>query len=62
MWTLRTDYLTIPLEHGNYSAIAFDTEQEAIDWWNCVVPIPEQFPKKQTLTDSSGNVVASRNV
>ena len=62
MWTIHTDYVTVPLENGNYAAITFDTEQEARDWWSSVIPIPQHFLKRQTLVDSSGNVVASRDV
>lgn len=61
-WKITTEFLTtMPLEHGNWCAVEFDTEDEAMMWW--LAPDVRGVHKKVlTLTDHDGNVVDERVV
>lgn len=62
MWKIQTDYLTKPLEHGNFGAVLFDTEEEARDWWINVKPVVAHFRKLQSLVSPEGKIVEARTV
>lgn len=62
MWCLQTDYLTDPLEHGNYGMIMFDSEAEARDWWAVVKPIVANYTKVQTLWSPEGALLEIREI
>lgn len=62
MWTMKTEFITaVPLEHGNTSAISFDTEAEAWTWWEATTT-KSNHVRVQTLTDPAGKVLATRKV
>jgi hypothetical protein len=48
-----------PLEHGNWSSVEFDTEDEAMMWW-LAPDVRSVYKKILTLTDHDGNVVDER--
>ena len=59
-WKITTDFITeATLEHGNWSAIEFETEEEAMKWW-VATPVRSVYKKVVTLTDPSGKVVETR--
>ena len=61
-WTMRVDFVTAePLEHGNWSAVEFETEAEARLWWNAA-DTRSGMHRVMTLTDPDGNVVDQRVV
>ena len=62
MWTKKTEFITdVPLEHGNWSSVSFDTEEEAWTWWYAKDTL-STYPRVMTLTDPDGNVVDRRVV
>lgn len=59
-WTIRTEFVTeTPLEHGNWSAVEFETFEEAMEWW-CAPDVKSNYHRHMTLTDPEGRVVAGR--
>lgn len=61
MWTMKTVFVGVESENGDWSAVSFDTEAEAWSWWNAPVG-KATYVLVQTMTDSSGNVVKERVV
>lgn len=62
MWTMKTEFITdVPLEHGDWSSVSFDTEEEAWTWWYAKDTL-STYPRVMTLTDPAGKVRATRNV
>jgi hypothetical protein len=62
MWTMKTEFITdVPLEHGNWSSISFDTEAEARTWWDAKDTL-STYSRVMTLTDPAGKVLATRTV
>lgn len=61
-WVIKTEFMTeAPLEHGNWSAVEFDTEEEAQQWW--AAPNTRSVHNRHmTLTDPDGRVWAFRLV
>ena len=61
MWTMKTVFVGVESEHGNWSAVSFDTEAEAWSWWNAPATKGKNtYDRVQTMTDPSGNVVKKR--
>lgn len=61
-WVFRTDFITDkPLEHGNWSAVEFDTEAEARVWW-AAKDVLSTTVRVMTLTNPEGDVVGMRRV
>jgi hypothetical protein len=62
MWTIKADFVTDKVLDGGYwTSISYDTEEEAMQWWNA--PIGKSIVhRKFTMTDPSGNVVATKEV
>jgi hypothetical protein len=61
-WVFRTDFITDkPLEHGNWSAVEFDTEEEAREWWSAKDTVSNTV-RVMTLTNPQGQVVDTRKV
>lgn len=58
MWTMKTVFVGVESEHGNWSAVNFDTEEEAWFWWNAP-EVKATYARVRTMTDPDGNVVAS---
>ena len=62
MWTMKTEFVTdAPLEHGNWSAVMLDTEDEAMVWWNAK-PTLSHHVRVMTLTNPDGQVMKTRTV
>lgn len=61
-WVIKTEFITdAPLEHGNWSAVVFKTEIEAMRWWNAK-DVRSVYKKLLTLTNPDGKVVDQRVV
>jgi hypothetical protein len=61
-WTIKTDFVTDkPLEHGNWSAVEFDTEAEARVWWSAK-DVRSTTVRILTLTNPQDQVVDTRKV
>lgn len=61
-WVIKTEFMTdTSLENGNWSAIEFDTEDEALVWWSAS-DTRASYKKLLTLTSPDGNVVDQRVV
>jgi hypothetical protein len=61
-WKITTVFVTDkPLDHGNWSFVDFDTEDEAMMWW-LAPDVRSVYKKILTLTDHDGNVVDERVV
>ena len=61
-WVIKTEFVTdVPLEHGNWSSVEFETEQEALAWWNAA-DVRSAYTKLLTLTNPSGKVMSQRVV
>lgn len=61
-WVFRTEFVTDkPLEHGNWSAVEFDTEAEAREWWSAKDTVSNTV-RVMTLTNPEGQVVDTRKV
>ena len=61
-WVMKTVFVTAtPLEHGNWSAVEFETAEEAWAWWDAVAT-RSMHPRQMTVADPSGRVWASRFV
>lgn len=59
---MKTGFITdVPLEHGNWSSVSFDTETEAWTWWYAKDTL-STYPRVMTLTAPGDEVVATRNV
>lgn len=61
MWWIKTVFVGLVNENGNWSATGHDTEEEAQSWWNAA-PGKASYPREQTLTDPQGTVVEARTV
>ena len=61
-WVIKTEFITdAPLEHGNWSTAVFETEAEAMSWWNAK-DVRSVYKKLLTLTNPDGKVVDQRVV
>ena len=61
-WVMKTEFMTdTPLEHGNWSSVEFETEAEAMSWWNAS-DVRSGYKKLLTLTNPDGKVVDQRVV
>jgi hypothetical protein len=61
-WVMKTEFVTeTPLEHGNWSAVEFETFEEALVWWSAP-DTKSALHRHMTLADPSGKVVAGRYV
>ena len=61
-WVIKTEFVTdVPLEHGNWSSVEFETEQEALAWWNAA-DVRSAYTKLLTLTNPSDKVMSQRVV
>ncbi len=61
-WVFKTEFLTeTPLEHGNWSAVEFETAEEAWEWWRASTTL-SNYPRVMTLTDPGGRVVEQRHI
>lgn len=61
-WVIKTEFMTdTSLENGNWSAIEFDTKDEALEWWSAS-DTRASYKKLLTLTSPDGNVVDQRVV
>ena len=61
-WVIKTEFMTdTSLENGNWSAVMFDTEAEALTWWNAS-DVRSSYTKQLTLTSPDGKVVDQRVV
>ena len=61
-WTIKTEFLTeTPLEQGNWSAVEFETAEEAWEWWRAPI-VAASYPRVMTLTNPMGRVVEQRHI
>ena len=61
-WGIKTEFVTeTPLEHGNWLSIEFETEDEAMTWWNAA-DVRATYTKLLTLTSPDGKVMSQRVV
>ena len=61
-WVIKTEFITdTPQEHGNWSSVELETEEEAWVWWEAPVT-RSACPRQMTLFASDGRVLASRRV
>lgn len=61
-WVIKTVFVTeTPLEHGNWSAVEFETFEEAMDWW-CAPTTKSNYHRHITLSNPDGVVVAGMHV
>ena len=61
MWWIRTDFVGVDLEYGNWTGHGHETEEEARKWWNAP-QIRAWYARKETLTDPDGNIVETRTI
>jgi hypothetical protein len=61
MWWLRTEFVGVDLEHGNWTSVGHDTYDEAMMWWNAT-QCRATYVREQTLTDPNGTVVEQRTL
>lgn len=61
MWWIRTEFVGVELEHGNWSAHGHDTEAEARAWWHAAQG-KTSYVRVQTLTNPEGTIVESRTI
>jgi hypothetical protein len=61
MWWMKTEFVDVNFEHGNWGSVGFETEAAAREFWDCW-PGQTSYVRVQTLTAPAGNVVETRTL